>query len=71
MSRYAARREVRGAQLHDQLEAAGVRVRARSLRGLAEEVPVSYNDVDVGATCERTRLAGRVARLEPIRVVKG
>jgi tRNA-splicing ligase RtcB len=72
MSRHAARREVRGEQLRDQLEAAGVRVRAGSWRGLAEEAPFSYKDVDrVVATCELAGLARRVARLVPIGVVKG
>jgi tRNA-splicing ligase RtcB len=72
MSRHAARRNVTGGQLHDQLEAAGVLVRARSLRTLAEEAPSSYKDVDlVVATCERAGLARRVARLVPIGVVKG
>jgi len=72
MSRHAARRQVRGAQLRDQLEAAGVHVRAWSLRGLAEEAPFSYKDVDlVVATCEQAGLARRVARLIPIGVVKG
>ena len=72
MSRHAARRQVRGEQLRDQLEAAGVRVRAGSSRGLAEEAPFSYKDVDlVVATCEHAGLARRVARLTPIGVVKG
>jgi tRNA-splicing ligase RtcB len=63
---------VRGEQLRKQLEAAGVHVRARSMRGLAEEAPFSYKDVDlVVDTCERAGLARRVARLVPIGVVKG
>jgi len=72
MSRHAALRQVRGEQLRTQLEAAGVHVRARSMRGLAEEAPFSYKDVDlVVDTCERAGLARRVARLVPIGVVKG
>jgi tRNA-splicing ligase RtcB len=72
MSRHAARRLVRGEQLRDQLEAAGVHVRAGSWRGLAEEAPFSYKDVDlVVMTCEQAGLARRVARLVPIGVVKG
>jgi tRNA-splicing ligase RtcB len=72
MSRHAARRQIRGEQLRDQLEAAGVHVRAGSSRGLAEEAPFSYKDVDlVVATCEHAGLARRVARLTPIGVVKG
>ena len=47
-------------------------MRADSDRGLAEEAPLSYKDVDeVVATCERAGLARRVARLRPVGVVKG
>ena len=72
MSRHAATRRIRGQVLRDQLEAAGVAVRGSSMRGLAEEAPFSYKDVDeVVQTCERAGLARRVARLRPIGVVKG
>jgi tRNA-splicing ligase RtcB len=72
MSRHAARRHIGGEELRHQLEAAGVHVRARSSRGLAEEAPSSYKDVDVVvATCEHAGLARRVARLTPVGVVKG
>jgi tRNA-splicing ligase RtcB len=72
MSRHAARRGVRGDELRADLEAAGISVRAGSLRGLAEEAPFSYKDVDaVVATCEQAGLARRVARLVPIGVIKG
>jgi tRNA-splicing ligase RtcB len=72
MSRHAARRKIGGVELRDQLETAGVHVRPGSWRGLAEEAPFSYKDVDVVvATCELAGLARRVARLVPIGVVKG
>jgi tRNA-splicing ligase RtcB len=72
MSRHAATRRVRGSTLRAELENAGILVRATSERGLAEEAPFSYKDVDeVVATCERAGLATRVARLRPIGVVKG
>ncbi len=72
MSRHAATRQIRGTALRDQLAAAGIAVRARSDRGLAEEAPFAYKDVDeVVATCERAGLARRVARLRPLGVVKG
>ncbi|MFA5891773.1 MAG: RtcB family protein [Actinomycetota bacterium] len=72
MSRHAAKRRVHGADLRDELEAAGIRVRASSLRELAEEAPFAYKDVDeVVATCERAGLCARVARLRPLGVVKG
>jgi tRNA-splicing ligase RtcB len=72
LSRHAATRQVRGGALRAELEAAGIAVRASSLRGLAEEAPLAYKDVDeVVATCEHAGLAKRVARLRPIGVVKG
>jgi tRNA-splicing ligase RtcB (3'-phosphate/5'-hydroxy nucleic acid ligase) len=47
-------------------------VRAASSRGLAEEAPLAYKDVDaVVRVVEQAGLAGRVARLRPIGVVKG
>ena len=72
LSRHAAARQVRGEDLRRQLEADGIAVRAASARGLAEEAPAAYKDVDeVVASCERAGLARRVARLRPLGVVKG
>jgi tRNA-splicing ligase RtcB (3'-phosphate/5'-hydroxy nucleic acid ligase) len=72
MSRHAARRQVGGRVLVDQLERAGIAVRAGSAAGFAEEAPFAYKDVDeVVVTCERAGLGRRVARLVPIGVVKG
>ncbi len=72
LSRHAAARLVRGEDLRRQLEAQGIAVRARSPRGLAEEAPLAYKDIDeVVAACERAGLARRVARLRPLGVVKG
>jgi tRNA-splicing ligase RtcB len=72
MSRTGARKEVDGATLRQELEARGIVVRSASNRGLAEEAPLAYKDVDrVVEVVERGGLAGRVARLFPIGVVKG
>ena len=72
MSRHAATRRIRGRELRAELAAAGIVVRARSDRGLAEEAPIAYKDVDeVVGICEHAGLAHRVARLRPIGVVKG
>ena len=72
MSRTAARRQVSGKVLRRELAAAGIEVRAGSMRGLAEEAPFSYKDVDVVVeTVEQAGLARRVARLVPVGVVKG
>jgi tRNA-splicing ligase RtcB len=72
MSRTAASRRITGAELRRQLEAAGIVVRCPSNRGLAEEAPFAYKDVErIVAVVERARLAARVARLVPLGVVKG
>jgi tRNA-splicing ligase RtcB len=72
MSRAGARREVTGAQLRRELEERGIVVRCPSARGLAEEAPLAYKDVDrVVAVVERVGLAAPVARLRPVGVVKG
>jgi tRNA-splicing ligase RtcB len=72
LSRYAAARQVRAGTLRRELEAAGIAVRGSTARGLAEEAPLSYKDInEVVATCERAGLARPVARLVPLGVVKG
>jgi tRNA-splicing ligase RtcB len=72
MSRTAARKRTSGSALRRELAAAGIEVRAGSNRGLTEEAPFSYKDVDaVVETVERGGLAWRVARLVPIGVIKG
>jgi len=72
MSRTRARAAIGGAELRRLLESQGIVVRCASNRGLAEEAPFAYKDVDhVVATVERARLARRVARLVPLGVVKG
>src|SRR5919197_363615 len=72
MSRTGARKRVKGADLRRQLEEQGIAVRSPSNRGLAEEAPFAYKEVDrVVAIVERAGLAARGARLRPIGVVKG
>jgi tRNA-splicing ligase RtcB len=72
LSRTAARKRVQGAELRRELEARGITVRCPSNRGLAEEAPFAYKEVEkVVRVVERAGLARRVARLRPIGVVKG
>jgi tRNA-splicing ligase RtcB len=55
-----------------QLEGKGIVVRSPSARGLAEEAPFAYKDVDrVVSVVERAGLAARVTRHVPLGVVKG
>jgi tRNA-splicing ligase RtcB len=72
MSRNAAKRRWHGRQLVDELAARGIHVRSPSLRGVAEEAPGAYKDVErVVEVAERAGLSARVARLEPIVCIKG
>lgn len=72
LSRHAAARRIPIRGLRDELAALGVTVRGASARGLVEEAPRSYKDVDeVVRVCERAGLARPVARLVPVGVVKG
>jgi tRNA-splicing ligase RtcB len=72
LSRTAVRKLVDSQSLRRRLEREGIAVRAASARGLAEEAPEAYKDVDrVVEVVERAGLAARVARLRPIGVVKG
>jgi len=72
MSRHQALRTVSGTQLRRRLEAAGIAVRGASARGLAEETPEAYKDVNaVVEAAEGAGLCRKVARLVPLGVVKG
>jgi tRNA-splicing ligase RtcB len=72
MSRTRARKEVWGPDLQEELEEQGIVVRARSMRGLAEEAPVAYKDVSrVVEVVHGVGIARKVARLHPLAVIKG
>jgi tRNA-splicing ligase RtcB len=71
-SRHQAARGVGGRQLRDELHRRGIQVRGATWRGLAEETPAAYKDVDaVIAAAEGAGLCRTVARLVPLGVVKG
>jgi tRNA-splicing ligase RtcB len=72
LSRTGARTRISGAELRRQLEAHGIVVRSPTNKGLAEEAPFAYKDVDrVVDVVARAGLARPVARLTPLGVVKG
>ncbi len=72
MSRTQATKLWQGRKLIDELAARGVLIRTRSYRGVAEEAPGAYKDVNaVAEAAERAGLARRVARLVPLICVKG
>jgi len=72
MSRTAAKKQIHGATLRQELEARGIHVRAGSMAGLAEEAPDAYKDIDaVIEVVHGAGLACKVARLVPLAVMKG
>ncbi|MCH8924382.1 MAG: RtcB family protein, partial [Planctomycetes bacterium] len=72
MSRTAAIKHARGRRIDHELAQRGVVVRARSWKGLAEEQPAAYKNVDlVVEVVHQAHLAKKVARLRPIGVIKG
>ncbi|MHC5113218.1 MAG: RtcB family protein [Planctomycetota bacterium] len=72
MSRSAAVRESKGRSIKKELLDAGVIARARGWKGLAEEQPNAYKDVDIVVdVVHRAGLSTKVARLRPLGVIKG
>jgi tRNA-splicing ligase RtcB len=72
MSRHEASRRWRGRTLVDELETKGILIRSRSLRGVAEEAPDAYKNIDaVVSSTGHSGLARPVARLRPVITVKG
>jgi len=72
MSRHAATRRWSGRAIVDELAARGILIRSPSQRGVAEEAPGAYKDVNaVVDAADRAQLARKVARLEPMVCIKG
>jgi tRNA-splicing ligase RtcB len=72
MSRAKAKKMVRGTALRDQLETRGILICAGSMSGLAEEAPEAYKDVSrVVEVVHKLGIGRKIARLEPVAVIKG
>jgi tRNA-splicing ligase RtcB len=72
LSRTRSRKQIDAGELRRQLEDAGIAVACASKRGLAEEAPFAYKDVEeVVRVVELAGLAAPVAQLRPIGVIKG
>lgn len=72
MSRTAAIKHAQGRKIDEELLRRGVVARARSWKGLAEEQPDAYKNVDlVVEVVHAAGLAKKVARMRPIGVIKG
>ena len=72
MSRKAAARQISGPEVIRKLKEKGIIVKCRSLRGIAEEAPIAYKDIDgVIDVVHKAGLSKKVARVTPLAVIKG
>jgi tRNA-splicing ligase RtcB len=72
MSRTAALKHAAGRHIDKELEARGIIARSQSKKGLAEEQPAAYKNVDdVVEVVHEAGLSRKVARMRPIGVIKG
>jgi tRNA-splicing ligase RtcB len=70
--RRATLRQWSGRKIVDDLSTQGILIRSPSTRGVAEEAPGAYKDVNaVVQAAEHAGLARRVARLRPLICIKG
>ncbi|MEM3437927.1 MAG: RtcB family protein [Nitrososphaerales archaeon] len=72
MSRAASVKAHPASEIKKKLESIGIFIEAASWKGIAEEAPEAYKDVDaVAEVSHKVGIATKVARLIPIGVVKG
>lgn len=72
MSRFQANKQFTPEGIEQQLKDVQVTIKAASRKGVTEEAPGAYKDVDeVIEVCHTAGIALKVARLKPIGVVKG
>jgi len=72
MSRHEAMRRVSGGEVVRDLESRGIIVKCYSMRGIAEEAPIAYKDIDsVVEVVHNAGLSKKVAKLVPLAVIKG
>jgi len=72
ISRHQAFKKWSGKQIVQQLAERGILIRSSSYRGIAEEAPEAYKNVDkVVDAAQNAGLAKKVARLKPVVCIKG
>ncbi|MDF2157174.1 RtcB family protein [Algoriphagus sp. CAU 1675] len=72
MSRHAATRNVNIHNLEKELLSMDIHVRAGSRKGVSEEAPIAYKDIEeVINVVHNAEIARKVARLKPMVVIKG
>jgi tRNA-splicing ligase RtcB len=71
-SRSAAARELRGEDIKKQLSEKGIEIKAGSWKGIVEEAPQVYKDIDeVVKVSHEVGIGNLVAKLKPLAVMKG
>ncbi|MEK7486286.1 MAG: RtcB family protein [Planctomycetota bacterium] len=72
MSRHAANQKWRGEKVRNELAHQGITIKSKSWKGVSEEAPGAYKDVDeVVAVANKVGFGKIVARLKPVGVLKG
>ena len=72
MSRHAAMRRISGSEVVRNLASKGIIVKCHSMRGIAEEAPLAYKDIEsVVDVVHNAGLSKKVAKLVPLAVIKG
>lgn len=71
-SRTQSKKHVDGSELLQELAKKGIIVKTPTLKGLAEEAPSAYKDVDIVVDiCHESKIAKKVAKSRPLGVIKG
>jgi len=72
MSRKAAIRTLSGNRIIRELEKKGILIKCYSMRGIAEEAPQAYKDIEeVIEVVDKANLSKKVVKLIPLAVIKG
>jgi len=72
MSRHEATRKISGQEVVRNLESKGIIIKCWSLRGIAEEAPLAYKNIDdVVEVVHNAGLSKKVVKLVPLAVIKG
>lgn len=72
MSRMAAKKQFRGEEVQKELESQHILVKAASWKGISEEAPKVYKDVDeVVRVSDAAGISKMIVRVRPIGVIKG
>jgi len=72
MSRHEALKQRKGEDVKRELENKGIKVKSGSFKGLAEEAPESYKDIDeVIEVVHSLGISKKVVKLKPLTVIKG